>query len=382
MSPGNLDVGSATTRRAQGYLRWYPRAWRERYGEEFVAHLEAELLDRPVSLARTADIVAHGFLARLSFQRGWRVAVRSTAAIFVVGAFVIGGVELVRSWSPVIVTTGINSSGAGIAATPSQVVAFSFNFSTRSRASIHIVAVKLVPLAGFAVPKIVGVEFAARADKIGMVEGWPVHFSTSQVQRDGNMAVVPALGMTVNLARSNALWVGLRAPALHHVYAVEGLVVTYKRGELTHTFTISKQSTPDTICGESPRSFHFATWCAPESDAANLIATYLRGSPHSLAWISGEAEVIAQLALDQTYPAHRLPTIGDLRHWANRFFPTRSSDGIRVITGLNSNNVTVPEPEWRFEIDRGTTNSLVSVCTSRGQLVGSGFVGAEIRSCP
>ncbi|NNN07635.1 MAG: hypothetical protein HKL85_00375, partial [Acidimicrobiaceae bacterium] len=167
-----------------------------------------------------------------------------------------------------------------------------------------------------------------------------------------------------------------------HVYAADGLVVTYKRGALTHSFTINKGSTPVTICGESPRSFHFAAWCTPEFDAANLIATYLKGSPHSLTWISGEAEVVAQLALDQTYTAHRLPTIGDLRYWANRFFPTRASNGIRVITGLNSNNVTVPEPEWRFAIDRGTTGSLVSVCTSRGQLVGSGLVGAEIRSCP
>ncbi len=116
MSPGHLDVGSATTRRAQGYLRWYPRAWRERYGEEFVAHLEAELLERPVSLARTADIVAHGFLARLSFQRGLRIATWATTAVVLVAAVAIGAIALTlnppsssRRWPLVTFRQGLTS---------------------------------------------------------------------------------------------------------------------------------------------------------------------------------------------------------------------------------------------------------------------------------
>ena len=39
VSSDHFDVLPATTKRALGYLRWYPSAWRERYGEEFVAHL-------------------------------------------------------------------------------------------------------------------------------------------------------------------------------------------------------------------------------------------------------------------------------------------------------------------------------------------------------
>jgi hypothetical protein len=45
-------------------LRWYPRSWRARYGEEFTELLLAELAERPRSWRRTADIVMSGMLAR------------------------------------------------------------------------------------------------------------------------------------------------------------------------------------------------------------------------------------------------------------------------------------------------------------------------------
>jgi hypothetical protein len=51
-------------RRVGRLLRWYPRSWRERYGEEFAELLLAEFAERPSSWRRTADIVAAGLLAR------------------------------------------------------------------------------------------------------------------------------------------------------------------------------------------------------------------------------------------------------------------------------------------------------------------------------
>jgi hypothetical protein len=47
-------------------LRWYPRAWRARYGEEFTELLLADLAERPRSAARTADVIRGGFVARLA----------------------------------------------------------------------------------------------------------------------------------------------------------------------------------------------------------------------------------------------------------------------------------------------------------------------------
>jgi hypothetical protein len=57
---GDLDDAS----RAARLLRWYPRAWRERYGEEFADHLGQEFADRPVDLGRSVNVAYKGLVAR------------------------------------------------------------------------------------------------------------------------------------------------------------------------------------------------------------------------------------------------------------------------------------------------------------------------------
>jgi hypothetical protein len=51
-------------RRVRRLLRWYPRSWRDRYGEEFGELLIAELAERPRDWRRTSDVIASGVLAR------------------------------------------------------------------------------------------------------------------------------------------------------------------------------------------------------------------------------------------------------------------------------------------------------------------------------
>lgn len=58
----NLD----NSRRASRLLRWYPTGWRERYGEEFVGHLEQEFAERPHDLNRTANVAYKGLVARIA----------------------------------------------------------------------------------------------------------------------------------------------------------------------------------------------------------------------------------------------------------------------------------------------------------------------------
>ncbi len=58
--------GVGARRRATHLLRWYPREWRQRYGEEFVELLVEELEERPRSLLRGIDVVRSGLLARLA----------------------------------------------------------------------------------------------------------------------------------------------------------------------------------------------------------------------------------------------------------------------------------------------------------------------------
>jgi hypothetical protein len=56
----------AAARRAGRLLRWYPRAWRARFGAEFAELLISDIGERPRSWARTADVARGGIVARLA----------------------------------------------------------------------------------------------------------------------------------------------------------------------------------------------------------------------------------------------------------------------------------------------------------------------------
>jgi hypothetical protein len=60
------DTSDSATRRARRLLRFYPRVWRARYGEEFIQLLIDDMSERPRSVSRTADVVRTGLLARLA----------------------------------------------------------------------------------------------------------------------------------------------------------------------------------------------------------------------------------------------------------------------------------------------------------------------------
>jgi hypothetical protein len=60
-----MSGDAKATRRADRLLRWYPKEWRERYGEEFVDHLEQEFADRSVDSRRTLNIAYKGLVARV-----------------------------------------------------------------------------------------------------------------------------------------------------------------------------------------------------------------------------------------------------------------------------------------------------------------------------
>lgn len=53
-------------RRARRLLRWYPRRWRARYGDEFAQLLIDDISDRPHSWRRTLDVAQSGLAVRLA----------------------------------------------------------------------------------------------------------------------------------------------------------------------------------------------------------------------------------------------------------------------------------------------------------------------------
>jgi hypothetical protein len=381
VSPEHVEVIAATTKRAQRYLRWYPSAWRERYGEEFVAHLELELVERPFSLARSSDIVAHGVLARISFQRGLRMTLWATTAVVLAVTVAVGVVALTRYWVPVTITSGYGGgqSGVGVFVRPTQVADMSFNFSTHTRAEIRITSVTVLPLRGFPAPQIVGVDFAPHASDLVNGRGWPLRLPKASNELEGGVPLIPAIGASVNLAPTDALWLGLRAPSLHHAYAAEGLRVTYVRRGISHTMTISQSSTPDVICASSSNSVEIPRWCSQEIEAANTVAAFSNHSRTSTQWPTAEAQMVSQLALNEVGANQGAPTLRDVRRWAARLFTATSIDAIRAVTGV----VNAGQPEWRFVIRTARGHATEVLCMTRGHVsAGGGVIGAGAANCP
>jgi hypothetical protein len=50
--------------RARRLLRWYPKEWRSRYGDEFVELLVSDMEERPQSFHRSLDVIRGGIVAR------------------------------------------------------------------------------------------------------------------------------------------------------------------------------------------------------------------------------------------------------------------------------------------------------------------------------
>jgi len=66
-APGGPEaIRPPGSRAARRLLRWYPRSWRARYGEEFAELLIAEFAEQPRSWRRGADVARGGLLARLA----------------------------------------------------------------------------------------------------------------------------------------------------------------------------------------------------------------------------------------------------------------------------------------------------------------------------
>jgi hypothetical protein len=62
----SADPTVAVAARVARLLLWYPRAWRNRYGEEFTELLISDIEERPRSARRALDVAHGGIMARLT----------------------------------------------------------------------------------------------------------------------------------------------------------------------------------------------------------------------------------------------------------------------------------------------------------------------------
>jgi hypothetical protein len=87
----------AAERHARRLLRWYPKGWRQRYGDEFTEVLIADIGERPRSRRRTLDIVRRGLAARIAHRPAVAifVLVASLAACaWILGTFVTAPTQI------------------------------------------------------------------------------------------------------------------------------------------------------------------------------------------------------------------------------------------------------------------------------------------------
>jgi hypothetical protein len=370
----HAEVNAATSKRALGYLRWYPAAWRERYGEEFTAHLEVELAERPVSIARTTDIVMHGLLTRISWQRGARIVAGAVMVAILVTAGIVSAIVLTERSLPVTITSGYNGgiTGIGLVAPPSQVNDLSYNFTTHSRAAIRITSVTLVTLPGFHAPQLVGAEFERRSSELANARGWPIRFPKGSSQAAGvQLRVVRAIGAPVRLARSDALWLGFRAPKLGTAYAIEAVRVTYLLRGDSHTMVINQFGSPDTICSSNYQGSTTPSWCSNEQQLASEVAGFVR-HPYVA---KDEVQLISSIALSDVQNAGvGVPKLIAVLDLAARLYPSSGPHAILSITGVVNNGV----PEWRFVVQTRAHGATSVLCTTRGSVARGAEVGVKV----
>lgn len=78
--------------RARRLVRWYPKEWRRRYGEEFTELLVYDIGERPRSWHRTLDVARSGLAAQMAHRQLTRPRLASSALIF--GAGLVGAEAL------------------------------------------------------------------------------------------------------------------------------------------------------------------------------------------------------------------------------------------------------------------------------------------------
>jgi len=275
----------SAARRAARLLRWYPAAWRARYGDEFTELLIAEFAERPRSWRRAADVARGGLVARLtraglcgsSPESAEQVRADLATAACSAGAFLAVGIAMWAQltigweWEPprnAATMIGMTSMTAAVlllavlavlAAVP---LGWSAARAVRDRRARHLLAPALLAVAGAAVLAVGSRHFG---------NGWPgtgAHAWAQQGLVPGGVAAfswAATLSISSYWAHPAALaafpaaeiaWMAVSPAAL--IAGVVGVAGLVRRLDL------------------SPRVLRFQAWLA--GGAAAVMAVFLGGA--------------------------------------------------------------------------------------------------------
>jgi hypothetical protein len=356
-------------------LRWYPSAWRARYGDEFVAHLEAELEERPLSYARGLNIVMHGVTARFRLERGfrWFTGVALVAAL---AAMLIAGVLASEVKYAALPLSMKNEGGAGIPTWSKTVNNFNFRFTNHSNARIRLLHVSLVGYRDYPAPNLVRVDVDVRHQKYLLVN-----------PSSSTPGLVPAIGRSVTLGNDDSIVVSVRAPLEGRLYSVEGLILQYVRGGVDHTVTTPLNREPDLLCVEPrPSESLSSPYCTRSiTTAFSLWAFEHVKTPHQTQ-AQSEALTATNAALSyEGGAAQRTSGLGDVREWASRLFAHRGSWRVTRVTATTGNvimgNVT-HELVFHFDLSKRGTSERTIVCVQNGAYESGAEYSSGVTACP
>ena len=272
----DVQTRSVNETRARHYLRWYPSVWRERYGEEFAAHLEAELEERPRSLSRSVNIALHGVGARVRLQPRLRRSFIAAVSVALM-ATAIMAIAAALSIPPALAIAGNDFSGATVQTSTAQLEAVTFDFSAPPRHAFRIVGVRAIGVPGHALPEIVRLAVASRAvdetfrgavNETSTWSGWPPVVPVT-LPGEAPIRLRNALDSVITLHKNNTLVLGLRTPVADRAYAIEGIVVTYLREGHRYDVVVRRHSTPIVMCTAAATGTVMTPWCAAQGAAAN-----------------------------------------------------------------------------------------------------------------
>lgn len=367
-------------RQALSYLRWYPAKWRERYGEEFVAHLEDELEEQPVSYGRGLNIVLHGVTTRFRLDRGFRWTTSVALAVAMVAALVIGVLASEVNYAALPLSMH-NEGGAGMPTRPKTVNNFNFRFTNRSSVRIRLLHVSLIGYKDYPVPRLVRVDVDVHHQKELGVD-LP---STTP-------GLVPAIGRSVVLGNDDSIVASMVAPLKGHLYGVEGLTLQYVRKGVTHTVTTPLNKEPDLLCVE-PRSSESltSTYCTRRFTTVYALWSFNHSKTPGQTPAQSEALATVNAALSYVGGFADLRTAGvsDVREWTTRLFAHRGSWKITHVTATTENvNLLDVKHELVFHFDlvkRGTSERSI-VCVRNGAYVRHGaydlMYSPGLEACP
>jgi hypothetical protein len=353
---------SKLNRRATGYLRWYPSAWRARYGEEFVAHLEAEIDEHPLSYSRGLNIALHGVTARFRLERGfrWFIGIGLVAAL--VASLVVG--VLASEVRYVALPLSVHSDGgAGTPTRPNTVNNFNFRFTNHSSTRIRLLHVSLVGYKEYPVPRIVRVEFDAHHQK-----------EMAENLSPTAPGLVPAIGRFVILGNDDSIDVSMVAPLKGRLYGVVGLSLQYVRNGVTHTAT-TPPTEPDLLCVEPrPSESLTSSYCTQSFTKVFALWTFDHvKTPHQTP-AQSEALAVTNAAFSGSALGTRTQTTGvsDVREWATRLFAHRGSWKITRITTTSGTGALVDDKHeliFHFDLVMRDTSQRTIVCVQNGTYV-------------